>query len=184
MQIGEVLPAKVKSDWADALAKQGTLVLKIEGVHHLQQIPSLLKERYSSYKLFAGILLANPLLTRLPQELIILTDRAAHALLCPHPARRSVSMAQKGKKPDKTNQQQEQRSSKPQKPSSDSNSKPDSKSQTKRSFGAFPKSGHRFHSLNKCRMFFGLDSKERQKQCKWSCIRCLLPSGCTSARTS
>jgi hypothetical protein len=186
MQIGEVLPPKVKSDWADALAKQGTIVHKIEGVHHLQQILSLLKERYSSYELFAGISPgespADKTTTRTHHS-----DRpsspcpsvSSSCASCGFDGTYGAGVAQKGGKPDKTRQQQQQ-PSKPQKPNSDSKSKSDSKSQTKRSFSVYPMSGHRFHSLNKCRMFFGLESKEHRKACKWACITCLSPSGCTT----
>jgi hypothetical protein len=186
LQVAEILPPKVKSDWADALAKQGTIVHKIEGAHHLQQILAILKERYSSYELFAGI---SP--GKSPADKITARTHHSGRPSSPSPSVSSscascgfdgtfgADVAQKGKKPDKTHQQKQQ-SSKPQKSNSDSKSKSDSNSQTKRTFGACPMSGHRFHPLNKCRMFFGLDSKERQKACKWSCITCLSPSGCTT----
>jgi hypothetical protein len=186
LQVAEILPPKVKSDWADALTKQGTIVHKIEGAHHLQQILAILKERYSSYELFAGISPGES-----PADKITARTHHSDRPSSPSPSVSSscascgldgtfgADVAQKGKKPDKTHQQKQQ-SSKPQKPNSDSRSKSDSNSQTKRTFGACPMSGHRFHPLNKCRMFFGLDSKERRKACKWLCITCLSPSGCTT----
>jgi hypothetical protein len=55
MQIGEVLPAKVKADWTEALVHEGAILHKIEGKRHLQSILNILKQRYVSYELLAGI---------------------------------------------------------------------------------------------------------------------------------
>jgi hypothetical protein len=55
MQIAELLPSKVKSDWTESLARRQTIIHRIEGEEHLNQILELLKQRYISYELLAGI---------------------------------------------------------------------------------------------------------------------------------
>jgi hypothetical protein len=64
MQIGEILPTKVENEWTDALAKEGTIIHKIQGEHHLKKILDILKEHYISYELFAGISPGEPLVEK------------------------------------------------------------------------------------------------------------------------
>jgi hypothetical protein len=55
LQIAELLPIKVKSDWTESLARRQMIIHRIEGEEHLIQILELLKQRYISYELLAGI---------------------------------------------------------------------------------------------------------------------------------
>jgi hypothetical protein len=55
LQVAELLPLKVKSDWTESLARRQTIIHRIEGEEHLIQILELLKQRYISYELLAGI---------------------------------------------------------------------------------------------------------------------------------
>jgi hypothetical protein len=188
LRISEVLPASVKMDWIDALAEQGVMVHNIEGLHHLQQVLALLKKRYTFYELFAGMSPGEPVYDSVTATTYRIEGPVSHPTpsvissceSCGSNRTYVAEVTQKGGKPENLNPHQHHRSSKPQKSISGSKPKSDSKPQTKYPLGICPMTRHRSHPLSKCRRFFGLDNKERQKRCKWSCITCLSPSGCST----
>jgi hypothetical protein len=186
MKISEVLPAKVKLDWIDSLTEQGMMVQKIGDLHHLQQILALLKKCYTFYELFAGILPGEPVC-----DTVTATTHRIGGSVNPIPSVSSLCEScgfdhtygagetQKVREPDNFNPQQHPRSPKLKRSTPSSKPKSDSKPQTKYPLGTCPMTRHRSHPLSKCHRFFGLNNKEHQKRCKWSCITCLSPSGCT-----
>jgi Pao retrotransposon peptidase len=180
LQIGEILPAKVKTDWTDSLAKEQAIIHKIEGERHLKKILDILKERYVSYELLAGISPGVPT-SEGPSTRSHHAERAnsptpsvaSSCASCGHDAAYAAGALPKRparSSPDK----------KPKQPPPQSKSKPDSDSKTKLPRWSCPLRGHERHKFAECRIFFGLETSERRKRVRWACYTCFAPKGCSN----
>jgi hypothetical protein len=90
---------------------------------------------------------------------------------CGHDAAYGAAASPKEKparRQDKQSNKQPQQTSSP---------KSDSKPKSKFGRWACPLKGHVSHKLVDCRLFFGLDIKERRKRAQWACITCFSTSG-------
>jgi hypothetical protein len=174
MQIGEVLPAKVKTDWTEVLARQGAILHKIEGEQHLQTILDILRTRYMSYELLAGISPGEPMTPKtITRSMLVERDIspapsvASSCASCLHDSAHGAGVLprkQGSNQPTKKPQQTKQ---------TDSNSK------TKPQFPPWtcPFKGHTKHLLIECTEFFDTPVKDRQKRSWWACYTCFSLSG-------
>jgi hypothetical protein len=174
MQIGEVLPAKVKANWTEALAREGAILHKIAGERHLQLILSILKQRYVSYELLAG---KTPGELGAPKS----NTRSMHAerdvspapsitpscTSCPGDSAHGVGV------PSKAQHQSQQ----PKKPQQQGANNSNSKSKPKPPPWSCPFNGHAKHLLADCTDFFVVPVKERRKRSRWACYTCFSLSG-------
>jgi hypothetical protein len=174
LQVAELLPQKVKSDWTESLARDQTIIHKIQGETHLLKILDILKQRYISYELLAGISPDAPA-TEPPPSRTLHAERdpsptpsvASSCKSCAHDTAHAASVPPKTSRPTPT------------KPKANS-SKADGATRTPK-----PKpipwsctfKGHTNHLIIDCPEFFDTPVKTRRWKSRWSCYTCFSLAG-------